>query len=238
MQLWSRQGKNLTAAFPELATAADAQLPPGCVVDGEAVRWADDRLDFDALQRRLTASARSIHRLVEDEPTNYVVFDLLAVAGRDLRGHPYWVRRQLLEELAKGWQPPLSLSPVTDAKSVAEGWMRDLAPAGIEGVVAKGADQPYLGGRRDWVKVRHRDTFELIAGAVTGSLSDPGELILGRYIDGELRIVGTYHADQARRRRGAPPPVAAARRASIRGRRSSARPPTTTSPRSTTRRSR
>ncbi|HEY8281728.1 MAG TPA: non-homologous end-joining DNA ligase [Leifsonia sp.] len=190
VQLWSRQGKNLTAAFPELAAAATAQLPTGCVVDGEAVRWADDRLDFDALQRRLTASARSIHRLVEDEPTNYVVFDLLAVAGRDLRGHPYRVRRQLLDELAKGWHPPLSLSPVTDTKSVAEGWMRDLAPAGIEGVVAKGADQPYLGGRRDWVKVRHRDTFELVAGAVTGSLSDPGELILGRYIDGELRIVG------------------------------------------------
>jgi ATP-dependent DNA ligase len=96
----------------------------------------------------------------------------------------YW------EELAKNWAPPLSLSPATDDQSVAEEWMRDLAPAGIEGVVAKGANQVCAGGRRDWVKVKHRDTFELVAGAVTGTLDQPGEFILGCYVDGELRIVG------------------------------------------------
>ncbi|CAM5536724.1 hypothetical protein [Leifsonia shinshuensis] len=40
------------------------------------------------------------------------------------------------------------------------------------------------------VKVRHRDTVDLVAGAVTGSLSSPGELILGRFDEGALRIVG------------------------------------------------
>lgn len=40
------------------------------------------------------------------------------------------------------------------------------------------------------IKVKHRDTFEVVAGAVTGSLTQPGELILGRYEDGELRIIG------------------------------------------------
>jgi ATP-dependent DNA ligase len=89
VRLWSRQKKDLTASFPELAAAAAEQVPTGCVLDREAVRWADDRLDFDALQRRLTISPRSIRRLIEDEPTTYVVFDLLAVAGRDLRQDPY-----------------------------------------------------------------------------------------------------------------------------------------------------
>lgn len=150
VRLWSRQKKDLTASFPELADAAADQVPSGCVMDGEAVRWADDRLDFDALQRRLTISPRSIRRLVEEEPTSYVAFDLLAVAGRDLRQHPYWVRRQLLEELAKEWEPPLTLSPATDDGATAQKWMRELARAGVEGVVAKGADQPYAGRRRDW----------------------------------------------------------------------------------------
>lgn len=40
------------------------------------------------------------------------------------------------------------------------------------------------------IKVKHRDTFEVVAGAVTGTLSQPGELILGRYEDGKLRIIG------------------------------------------------
>jgi ATP-dependent DNA ligase len=189
-RLFSRQQKDLTARFPELAGSTAEQVPVGCVLDGEVVRWSGERLDFDALQRRLTASARTIGRLAEEEPATYVAFDLLAVAGHDLRGQGYAVRRQLLEELAKGWRPPLSLSPSTDDRSVAERWMRELAPAGVEGVVAKGALQPYLGGRRDRVKVRHRDTVDLVAGAVTGSLPSSWELILGRFDDGVLRVIG------------------------------------------------
>ena len=35
VELWSRHGCNLTAAFPELAAAALERLAPGTVVDGE-----------------------------------------------------------------------------------------------------------------------------------------------------------------------------------------------------------
>jgi bifunctional non-homologous end joining protein LigD len=188
--LWSRQGKDLTEAFPDVAAAAARMVPPGCAVDGEVVRWADDRLDFDALQRRLTASRRTIGRLVDEEPVTYVAFDLVAVAGRDLRGHPYYVRRLLLEELAKGWDPALALSPSTRSIEIAREWFQDFGVAGVEGLVAKGVDQEYAGGSREWLKVRHRDTFELVAGAVTGSRAHPETLILGRYEEGELHIVG------------------------------------------------
>lgn len=51
--LWSRQGKELTRAFPDLIAAASDQLPDGVIIDGEAVVWSVGRLDFDALQRRL-----------------------------------------------------------------------------------------------------------------------------------------------------------------------------------------
>ena len=49
--MWSRQGKDLTAQFPDVAAAAVAQLPDGCVVDGELVALdPDGRLSFDLLQ--------------------------------------------------------------------------------------------------------------------------------------------------------------------------------------------
>lgn len=38
--------------------------------------------------------------------------------------------------------------------------------------------------------MKHRDSYEVVAGAVTGTLTQPGELILGRYENGELRIIG------------------------------------------------
>jgi ATP-dependent DNA ligase len=52
-RLWSRQGRDLTSRFPDLAAAAVDQLETGTVIDGEAVIWNGSRLDFDLLQRRL-----------------------------------------------------------------------------------------------------------------------------------------------------------------------------------------
>ena len=37
--LFSRQGKDLSRYFPELVQAAASQIPPGCVLAGEAVVW-------------------------------------------------------------------------------------------------------------------------------------------------------------------------------------------------------
>lgn len=52
MRLWSCQGKDVTRWFPDLAAALAKQVPPGCVIDGEALIWAGDRLDLNSLQQR------------------------------------------------------------------------------------------------------------------------------------------------------------------------------------------
>ena len=68
----------------------------------------------------------------------------------------------MLERLLAGARPPLQLTPQTDNLGVAEQWMKDygLAPVGIEGVVAKGAGDPYGPDERGWVKVKIRDTAD------------------------------------------------------------------------------
>lgn len=66
----------------------------------------------------------------------------------------------------------------------------DYRPAGIEGLVAKAADGPYRPGRRDWVKVKSRETTAVIIGAVTGSLERPDTIVVGLMADGVLTIVG------------------------------------------------
>lgn len=109
--LWSRRGKDLTRSFPDLAAAAAAQLPAGIVLDGEAVVWNSGRLDFDALLRRSNAGATALTRMAHELPASYVAFDVLAVAGRDTRALRLDDRRALLDEVARGWSPPLNLSP-------------------------------------------------------------------------------------------------------------------------------
>lgn len=124
--MWSRQNKELTRYFPDLREAIESHVPPGCVVDGEAVIWTGDRLDFDALQRRLVASKSGLDGLVREHPASYAAFDLLAVAGHDIRDVPLAQRRELLEQLAAGWEPPLNLSPVTRNRAEALRWFEEL----------------------------------------------------------------------------------------------------------------
>ncbi|MDA5147371.1 hypothetical protein PEM37_38320 [Streptomyces sp. AD681] len=51
--LRSRKGTNLTAAFPEIADAALAQLPGDTGLDGELVVWEGERLAFERLHQRM-----------------------------------------------------------------------------------------------------------------------------------------------------------------------------------------
>ncbi len=65
-----------------------------------------------------------------------------------------------------------------------------MTAAGIEGLVVKGAAQPYQGGQRQWSKVKHRETVDVVCAAVIGDITRPTALIAGLPIEGELRIVG------------------------------------------------
>jgi ATP-dependent DNA ligase len=167
-------------------------LLPEAVVDGELVIWGDGGLDFPALLQRMASKGANARRLAAQRPANFVVFDLLALGGDDLRREPLRVRRRRLENLLADAGPPLMLSPATTDRGQAQAWLTKYAAAhvGIEGIVAKGLAQRYRGGARDWLKYRYRDSVDVIIGAVTGSLTSPERLVLGLYHDGALHIVG------------------------------------------------
>lgn len=188
--LWSRQGKDLTRYFPELVAAAGEQIPPGCVVDGEALIWTNDRLDFNSLQQRMITSKTALPAFIKERPASFAAFDVLAVAGHDTRAIPFRDRRALLEELAGGWSPPLNLSPITSDPDEAATWFEEMPATGIEGLVVKGASQLYEGGVRQWLKVKHRDVLDVVCAAVVGRRDRPSAVVAGLPIQGRLWIVG------------------------------------------------
>jgi ATP-dependent DNA ligase len=189
-RVWSKQGRDLTDRFPDVVAAARAQVPPGTVLDGEVVIWNGSRLDFGMLQERMVSSAARIAALVAAHPASYVAFDLLAAGGSDLRDQRLTRRRAALEELAGRWKPPLQLSPATTDPAEARRWFDDFRPAGVEGLVAKGAGTRYAPGRREWLKVKSWETTEVLAGGVIGPIGAPSQLVAARYRDGELVVVG------------------------------------------------
>lgn len=187
--LWSRQGKELTRMLPDLAAAIQEQVPPGVALDGEAIIWNGDRLDFEALQRRKVTSRAALPALVRELPAAYAAFDVLTVAGQDIRSVPFTGRRQLLEELARQWTAPLNLSPATTDMDVAKTWMKDLPATGVEGLVFKEGSQPYDPSRA-WLKLKSKNTFDVVCAAVTGPITQPQAIIAGLPVNGELQIVG------------------------------------------------
>jgi ATP-dependent DNA ligase len=166
VRIWSRNQRDLTDRFPDIARAAEDQLPAGAVVDGELVILTTGRLSFDALQRRLVTAPAKARDLIAAAPASYVAFDLLALAGVDLRTQRWSNRRRRLESIA-AWPPPLQLSPVTDDPAEAAEWFEALPGMGVEGLVAKGKATRYEPGRRGWLKVNS------VGAALYGPSSEP-----------------------------------------------------------------
>lgn len=189
--LQSRNKSDFTAAFPEIAEAART-MGEDIVLDGEVIIYREGRLDFSALQHRINRRPATTARLARQQPAHLIAFDLLHRAGTDLLHRPYKERRAALEDLfaSHALGAPWALTPVTKDARQAQEWMRQWAAAGVEGVVAKGQNQTYQAGRRGWLKYRHRDTAEGIIGAVTGTLTHPETVLLGRYSpEGEFHLV-------------------------------------------------
>jgi DNA ligase-1 len=147
--LWSRGEDLVSAAFPEIVDAARA-LPPGTVIDGELLAWADGDtrpLPFASLQQRLNRKTPSA-RLTREVPVVLLGYDLLEHQGRDVRALPLHERRALLETLLPV-PPRLALSPriaAADWDALQAARKRSRATR-AEGVMLKRLDAPYGVGR-------------------------------------------------------------------------------------------
>ena len=190
----SRDSRPLDRYFPDLHDALRERLPEDCVVDGEIVIATPQGLDFDALQLRLHPAASRVAKLANETPASFVAFDLLAVDGDNLMSEPQAARRERLESLLAKAKPPLYLTPVTRDREQAVRWLAEFEGAGLDGVVAKPEDSPYLPGRRAMFKVKHARTADCVVAGFrwykTGE-GAVGSLLLGLYDDqGVLQHVG------------------------------------------------
>jgi DNA ligase-1 len=155
--LWSRGEDLMTDRFPELARLADF-LPPGTVIDGEVLAWADDRpLPFAALQKRI--GRKTVPKtLLAEAPVILMAYDLLEDGGEDIRALPFADRRARLDALAAGLPPdaPLRPSPLVLFDDWAElaAERETSRDRGAEGLMLKRRDAAYGVGRKkgDWWK--------------------------------------------------------------------------------------
>jgi ATP-dependent DNA ligase len=197
LRLWSRNGRPLLRYFPELRPLGEL-LSGGSALDGEIVISRDGVLDFDAMQTRLHPAESRVRKLSAEIPATFVAFDLLVWGGHEHWRDPLAERRAALERLADGFL----LSPATGERETALRWLEEFESTGLDGVVAKRTDRPYLPGSRDAVvKVKPEKTADLVVvGLRWKSRPDRiATLLLGLYgDDGELDYVGSAAVAAAR----------------------------------------
>jgi len=190
LRLWSRNGRPLLRYFPELAEVGDL-LAPCSALDGEIVIARDGVLDFDAMQTRLHPAESRVRRLSAEIPAMFIAFDLLVWDGAEHWHDQLPERRAALERVAQGF----TLSPATGSREIALRWLDEFETTGLDGVIAKRTDRPYLPGSREAVvKVKPEKTADLVVVGVRWK-SKPDRLatlLLGLYgDDGELDYVGS-----------------------------------------------
>jgi bifunctional non-homologous end joining protein LigD len=192
--LHTRNGHDWTAKMKPLATALSALGLRNTWLDGEIVVMGADGLpDFNALQNAIDAGPSNRATI------RYFLFDIPFHDGHDLRRVPLYARRAHLKSLLgergeEGEEGVLRYS--ADFAASAASLLESARTLGLEGIIAKRADAPYVSQRSEtWLKLKLAARQELVVGGFTerqGASREVGSLILGVYAaDGLFEHAGS-----------------------------------------------
>lgn len=154
-RLFSRQGTDLTAAFPDVLAAASSL--GDLVLDGELVCLTQGRPDFSRVSARGVCTGRAAGRRAVSDPAVLVVWDVLRVDDDDLRPLPWTGRRRVLDGLGLPCDPRAGGIVASTVYDDVPALLQATFELGLEGIVAKMPTSPYRSGVRssDWCKVKH-----------------------------------------------------------------------------------
>jgi bifunctional non-homologous end joining protein LigD len=187
VQLFTRSGHDWTDRYGHLAEAFGALSCQQALIDGEiVVQDASGIASFAALQEAL--SEGRTHELT------FFAFDLPYVDGYDLAAVPLIERKRALAALLDPVVGPSSALQLSEhVRGEGPAFFEQASRLGLEGVVSKRADAPYVQARsKSWLKVKCRQSEEfLIVGfSESEAAGGIGALLLAEAGPEGLRYVG------------------------------------------------
>ena len=194
VRAWSRNGRDITAAYPELGALAAMAGRMTLVLDGEIVALSGPRPDFSALQRRMR-TGRPAAGLLAAVPVTLIVFDVLRSGREHLAGSPYVLRRALLDDLHLQVPGTVQVPPAFPGDAAA--LLAVTRDQGLEGILLKRPASLYHSGRRtrEWLKIRNIRAVDVRVGGWlpgTGARRHlAGSVLMGIPGPGALEFAGT-----------------------------------------------
>ena len=183
-RIYTRSGQDWTEKFASIAAALPSLDVGSALLDGEIVALdAEGRSRFQLLQAGLKDASA---------PLTYYVFDILELDGTDLRGEPLKRRKAILKKLLRG--APDAVRYSEDIAGHGAKVLAQVGELGLEGIVSKQVDKPYVSRRSlSWLKTKILGNEEFVIGGYR--VSDKkgrsfASLLLGEFEGGKLYYRG------------------------------------------------
>lgn len=201
VEMYSRNLEDMTHMFPELIEGTLKQVhAKTAILDSEALAYQTESEEFLPFQE--TTKRRRKHNIDEvakQLPLKAFVFDLLYLDGKSLLDTPLTERMELLKKTIHG-DETLIPAPgnILHKSSQLQLMLEDSISKGLEGVVIKRPDSPYVAGGRNfnWVKLKRHQS---------GELHDTVDCVILGYIYGKGKrtdfgagslLVGVYDSEK------------------------------------------
>lgn len=183
-RMYTRSGKDWTQKFAPIADALRELKVSSAVLDGEIVAQdAHGHSSFQLLQSSLKDGRA---------PLTYYVFDILELDGRNLREVPLTRRKEILRGVLKG--APAAIQYSEDVEGHGDRVLAQACRLGLEGIVSKQADKPYLSRRtHSWLKCKCTGNEEFVIGGFRKSDKKGrpfASLLVGEFVGGKLHYRG------------------------------------------------
>jgi bifunctional non-homologous end joining protein LigD len=184
IRLISRNGLDWTAKFPEMVEAIRALGLRNALIDGElVVMLPNGRSSFEAMQQ-------AVARRSKRKGLVYFAFDLIHLEGERIGRLPLDApKARLLSLLGPSTTGRIRYTEHVEGRG--PDVFEQVCRMGLEGIISKRRDLPYLPGRRDgWRKIKCLRRGLFVIGGFTdqqGSKGGLGALLVGRY-DGRKLI--------------------------------------------------
>jgi len=181
VRMFSRNLEDMSHMFPELKEATLQQIKADSIIlDTEALAYnpaSEEFLPFQETTKR--RRKHGIEEMAEKLPLKAFVFDILYKDGKSLIEKPLHERMEILKEVIKEDDTLIRTKnqTMTDPKALGL-LLEDAISKGLEGVVVKKLESPYVAGGRNfnWVKLKRHSS---------GDLTDTIDCVVLGYIFGK-----------------------------------------------------
>ncbi|WP_409304197.1 non-homologous end-joining DNA ligase [Peribacillus sp. SCS-155] len=191
VRLFNRKKNERTMHYPEITNVQSYCKQSSVILDGEVISLGENGKPafHEVMKRDGIRRLDRVKLVAESVPIVYMIFDVLYLNGNWLNTRPFRERNNILSEIITPNDHIQLVPSVCEAGAL----FHAIKEQGMEGIVMKRNDSPYVIGKKKdyWVKVKNYRDIIAVIGGFTLRHNIVSAILLGLYDEkGKLQYVG------------------------------------------------